>query len=191
LNPSPQYLLLGFSDEDKELIADFILDWSNHNSSGRSMAPNTKKGYTDALSLLSRYVKDVRNGGIYKPLKEITRDDFRAQEEPKGYLQSLKRDFADDPKENWINSHNTRREKYLAFWRWWTNNNKGDSPNNREEWQTPPQLKGYRPAKHSPTNKKRRNREQLWTPEEHAVFLKHCEDLRLACFHAMALENRC
>lgn len=189
LKPSPQYLLLGFSDEDKELIADFILDWSNHNSSGRSMAPNTKKGYIDALSLLSRYVKDVRNGGIYKPLKEITRDDFRAQEEPKGYLQSLKRDFADDPKENWISSHNTRREKYLAFWRWWTNNNKGDSPNNREEWQTPPQLKGYRPAKHSPTNKKRRTREQLWTPEEHAVFLKHCEDLRLACFHAMALET--
>jgi hypothetical protein len=62
LKPSPQYLLLGFSDEDKELIADFILDWSNHNSSGRSMAPNTKKGYIDALSLLSRYVKDVRNG---------------------------------------------------------------------------------------------------------------------------------
>jgi hypothetical protein len=30
LKPSPQYLLLGFSDEDKELIADFILDWSNH-----------------------------------------------------------------------------------------------------------------------------------------------------------------
>ena len=184
LKPSPQYLLLDFSDEDKELIADFILDWSNHNRNGRSMAPNTKKGYIDALSLLSRYAMDVRNGGIYKPLKEITREDFFAKEEPKGYLQSLKRDFADDPKEDWINTHNTRGEKYLAFWRWWTNK---DS-HNREEWQTPPQLKGYRPIKHSPTNKKRRKREQLWTPEEHSVFLRYCEDLRLACFHAIALE---
>src|SRR5919106_177708 len=119
LLPSPQWSLLEFSDEDKEMIADFILDWPNHGN-GRSMKPNTKEGYINALSLLSRYVKDKRNGGIYKSIKEITREDFFAQEEPKGYLRSLKRDFVDDPRENWINTHNTRGAKYLAFWKWLT-----------------------------------------------------------------------
>jgi hypothetical protein len=31
-------------------------------------------------------------------------------------------------------------------------------------------------------------REHLWTAEEHRVFLKYCEDLRLACFHAIHRE---
>src|ERR671919_609467 len=69
LLPSPQWSLMDFSDEDKELIANFILDWSNHGD-GMPMAPNTKEGYINALSLLSRYVKDKRNGGRYKPFEE-------------------------------------------------------------------------------------------------------------------------
>jgi hypothetical protein len=86
LRATTQWSLMEFSDEDKELIADFILDWLNHGT-GRPMASSTKKSYIDALSLLSRYVKYVRNGGgKYKSLKEITRDDFFAQEEPKGYF---------------------------------------------------------------------------------------------------------
>jgi hypothetical protein len=48
---------MNFSDEDKELIADFILDWPNHGK-GRSMTPNTKKAYINALSLLSTHIKD-------------------------------------------------------------------------------------------------------------------------------------
>jgi integrase len=31
--------------------------------------------------------------------------------------------------------------------------------------------------------------EHLWTPEEHAVFLNRCEDLRLTCYHAIALDT--
>ncbi len=89
-------MLLEFSDDDKDLMADFLLDWSNHGKA-RPMATNTKKAYIAVLSLLVKYVKNVRNAGTYKPFREITRDDFFAQEEPKGYLRSLKREFADDP----------------------------------------------------------------------------------------------
>lgn len=175
-----------FSDEDKELIADFILDWSNHGT-GRPMASSTKKTYIDALTLLSRHVKYVRNGGSggkYKSLKEITRDDFFAQQEPKGYLRSLKPESAiegEDDNEKWVNTHNKRGAVYLAFWKWWTQK---DLP--KEERQIPPQLKGYRDVKRrSKTSVKR---EHLWTAEEHRVFLKYCEDLRLACFHAIHRE---
>jgi hypothetical protein len=99
LRATTQWSLMEFSDEDKKLIADFILDWSNHGT-GRPMASSTKKSYIDTLTVLSRYVKYVRNGGKYKSLKEITRDDFFAQEEPKGYLRSLKPESATKEDDN-------------------------------------------------------------------------------------------
>jgi integrase len=52
-----------------------------------------------------------------------------------------------------------------------------------EERQTPPQLKGFRRVnRKAKTNVKR---EHHWTPQEHVVFIKYCQDLRLACFHAI------
>jgi hypothetical protein len=186
LRATTQWSLMEFSDEDKELIADFILDWSNHGT-GRPMASSTKKSYIDSLTLLSRYVRYERNGGgKYKPLKQMTRDDFFAQEEPKGYLRSLKpesvtKEEEEDDNEKWVNTYNKRGRNFLAFWKWWTQK---DLP--KEERQTPPQLKGYRDVKRrSKTSVKR---EHHWTAEEHRVFLKYCEDLRLACFHAIHRE---
>lgn len=99
-----------------------------------------------------------------------------------GYLRSLKRESSDDPEEKWVNTHNRRGTKYLAFWKWCTQCNV-----RREERQTPPQLKGFRSAKRKAKTSVKR--EDLWTPEEHAVFLNRCEDLGLACFHAIALET--
>jgi hypothetical protein len=56
-----------------------------------------------------------------------------------GYLKSLKREFSDDPEQKWVNTHNARGAKYLAFWKWMT------QPDlRREERQTPPQLKGLK-----------------------------------------------
>jgi hypothetical protein len=170
------------SDQDKELLADFILQWSDHGD-GAMMSPNTKRVYVTALVYLSRYVRNVRNGGrIYKSFKEMTRDDFFAKEEPKGYLESLKRDFSDDPDKKWVSTHNTRLARYLAFWKWLT-----QPELKAEERQEPPQLKGYRFAKREAKTSVKR--EHLWTPEEHAVFLNRCEDLRLTCYHAIALDT--
>jgi hypothetical protein len=84
------------------------------------MPSNTKRAYVTSLVYLSRYVKNVRNGGIYKPFREMTRDDFFAKQEPKGYLESLKRDFSDDPDKKWGSTHNTRLARYLPFWKWLT-----------------------------------------------------------------------
>jgi hypothetical protein len=85
--PSAQWSLLELSDEDKESIADFIFDWSNHGN-GRLMPPNTKKAYIETLTLLSRYVKNVRNSGVYKSFREISRDDLLAQEKPKAIFRA-------------------------------------------------------------------------------------------------------
>ncbi len=54
LKPSSQWALMEFeSDNDKELIADFIQQWSNEGDVV-PMSPNTKRAYIDALLLLSK-----------------------------------------------------------------------------------------------------------------------------------------
>ncbi len=148
----------------KSSYADFLLHWPDYGN-GRPMPPNTKKGYVNALHLLSEYVMQKRNGGKYKALREITSDDFFARQEPKGYLQRLKPERAlnqEGQTKEWMTTHNTRGYKYLAFWRWWTN--KGVP---KEEWQTPPQLKGFRAVTPPKTNVRR---EDHWTEEEHSLF---------------------
>ncbi|MFL6512989.1 MAG: hypothetical protein ACJ70X_08585 [Nitrososphaera sp.] len=73
LKPSSQWALMEFeSGNDKELIADFIQQWSNEGD-GVPMSPNTKRAYIDALLLLSRYVKENLNSSIYKPFAEMTK----------------------------------------------------------------------------------------------------------------------
>jgi hypothetical protein len=99
------------------------------------------------------------------------------------YLNSLKRPAAIDPDQKWINTHNQRAMVFSRFFKWMT------QPDLRpEERQLPPMLKGLRftqrkgPKTHvKPTD--------LWTLEDDALFLKYCEDPRLACYHTMSRDT--
>ncbi len=126
LLPSSQRQLMELPrDEDKELIANFIIDWSN-NGDGVMMAPNIKRGYIASLVYLARYL------GHKKSFKEMTREDIID-----GYLKSLKRDFSQDQEQKCVNTYNARAARFLAFWKWLT------QPDlRREERQVPPQVKG-------------------------------------------------
>jgi hypothetical protein len=80
LIPSSQWTLMELPrDEDKELIADFILNWSNESNDGMPMTPNTKRAYITSLVYLGRY------HGHKKSFREMTRQDI-----VDGYLHSLK-----------------------------------------------------------------------------------------------------
>jgi hypothetical protein len=110
VKPGSQWLLMELPrDEDKELIADFILDYPNDRGNGHMMRPNTKKNYIDSLVYLSRHHKHK------KSFKDMTRHDIIDS-----YLNSLKKSFEQDPEEGWINTHNNRASCYLAFWKWLT-----------------------------------------------------------------------
>jgi hypothetical protein len=101
LKPCTQSLLLELhTDEDKELIADSITQWSNQYCDGRMMSPGTKREYITSLAYLSRYVNKRHSGGQYKAFKQMTHEDILD-----GYLRSQKREFKDDPDEKWINTH--------------------------------------------------------------------------------------
>lgn len=176
LLPSEQRLFLELSDKDKELIVSFFDNWELQGN-GVKMATTTKKGYIHALFYLSKYVKDELNQGRYKSFEEMSREDIL-----EGYLKSLKKDFSEDTDQKWVNTYRKRAGCYSAFWKYLT------QPDlSAEERQQPPQIKGLRfPKKNKKTSVKQ---EHLWTPEEHEVFLQYCEDLRLVCYHAIALET--
>jgi hypothetical protein len=56
LLPTFQWMLMELPrSKDKELIADYILEWSNDSSEGTPMSPNTKNAYIAALVYLARY----------------------------------------------------------------------------------------------------------------------------------------
>jgi hypothetical protein len=153
-------------NEDKELIADFILNYSSESDSAMPMTVNTKKLYIAALVYLARH-HDYK-----KSFKEMTPEDFFSKEitdektgKKRGYLESLKRTFDEDIQQKWVNTYNNRLTKYIVFYKWLT------QPDlKREERQVPPQLKGFHYAKRK--SKTSTKREHMWTDEEHRVFLK-------------------
>jgi len=60
-------------DEDKEMIADFIINWSTYDSSDDAiMSPSTKSMYINSLVYLSRHFQHK------KSFKEMMRQDIAA-----------------------------------------------------------------------------------------------------------------
>jgi hypothetical protein len=83
-------------DEDRELVADFIID-SYHE---KNIAVKTKCTYIANLVYLSRYLSHKKS---FKDMKTAS-----TSEEITGYLNSLKRPIEADPDQKWINTHNQR-----------------------------------------------------------------------------------
>jgi integrase len=110
----------------------------------------------------------------YKNFQEITKDDVTA------YLSSLRRSETDDPCHRWIGTYNTRQMVLSKFFRWLYNQ---DQPN-QDNWVTPGCMQGVKllPRKerssYTPSD--------IWTNEEHAIFLKYCPEKRDRCYHSMA-----
>jgi hypothetical protein len=78
-------------DEDRELIANYIIDWVNTYGNGLMMSPNTKLDYITSLVYLSRSL------GHAKTFKQMTHEDII-----EGYLKSIRREFAEDPEQKWV-----------------------------------------------------------------------------------------
>jgi|SRR5215216_4644413 len=93
------------TDEDRVLIADFIIDCYNH----QNITPSTKQVYIANLVYLSRYFQHK------KSFRDMSREDMISD-----YLNSLKRPAAIDPDQNWINTHNQRAMVFSKFFKWMT-----------------------------------------------------------------------
>lgn len=92
-------------DEDRVLIADFIIDCYNH----QNIAPATKQVYVSNLVYLSRHFE------YKKSFRDMSREDIISD-----YLNSLKRPVTTDPDQKWINTHNQRAMVFSKFFKWMT-----------------------------------------------------------------------
>jgi hypothetical protein len=120
------------------------------------------------LCLFNRYLD-------YKQFQLITKDDIR------NYLNSLKKQESQDPTHKWIGTYNTRQMVISKFFKWLYNYQ--DEPDS-SKWITPPCVQGIKQITRK--EKSPYKPSDIWTNEEHAVFLKYCPEKRDRCYHSVA-----
>jgi hypothetical protein len=142
--------------QNTKIFYNFLI--SEHN--GQNVRLNTTLTYIKILSLFSDYSQ-------YKDFKKITKDDII------GFLNSSRKNEQDDPNHKWIGTYNTRHSVLNKFFRWIYNfyeNNETD----QKKWITPQCMQG---VKHFTRKEKSTYKpSDIWTDEDHALFLKYCPD---------------
>ncbi|HYZ58791.1 MAG TPA: site-specific integrase [Nitrososphaeraceae archaeon] len=145
------------------ILHDYVIAQKNE----QNIKESTIEGIIKKLVWLSTYLGD-------KSYDQMTKDDLL------NYLNSIKKPSEEDPTHKSIGTYNGRRMTFSTFFRWLYN---PDEPNYRKRI-APPCMRGIRrlprleKSPYKPTD--------LWTGEEHGVFLKYCPDKRDRCYHSMA-----
>jgi integrase len=111
----------------------------------------------------------------HKTFNEITKDDILT------YLNCrIKKPASADPTHKWIGTYNGTQMVFSSFFKWLYN---PDEPDNRKRI-TPPCMRGI---KRLPRQEKSPFKpSDLWSTEEHGLFLKYCPSKRDVCYQAMA-----
>jgi len=151
---------------------------SEHNM--QNVKASTISTHIKAICLFNKYLG-------YKNFEKITKEDIIS------YLGSLKKTESNDPNHKWIGTYNTRQMVLNKFFRWLYNyyyqHNKENGELDQKNWITPPCMQGIKQLsrKESSTYKP----SDIWTSEDHALFLKYCPEKRDRCYHAMANDTSC
>ena len=103
-----------------------------------------------------------------------------AKEDILDYLNSLRKPSSIDPTHKSIGTWNARQMLFLKFFRWLYN---PDEPDIRKR-ETPECMKGIKQLPRKETSPYKPD--DMWTIEEHGVFLRYCPSIRDRCYHAMA-----
>lgn len=148
--------------QNAKTICDFIMvEVTNQN-----IKTSTKLTHIKVLCWFTKHLN-------HKNFQLVTRDDVT------DYLNSLRKPESIDPTHKWIGTYNTRQMILSKFFRWLYNKNEFDS----KKWVTPPCMQGIRQLPRK--EKSPYNPLDIWTNEDHALFLKYCPEKRDRCYHAM------
>ena len=129
---------------------------------------STKGDKIKKLCSLSRFFQHK------KCFSEMTKTDILS------YLNSLRKPVSDDPTHRSVGTYNGRQMVFMKFFRWLYN---PDEPDHRKRT-TPPCMVG---VKSLPRREKSPYKpEDIWTADDHAIFLKYCHTARDRCWHSMA-----
>jgi integrase len=129
---------------------------------------STKESRIKVLVWLSNFLEDKLS------FKEMTKQDIL------NYLNNLRKSTIEDESQRWIGSYNVRQIILNKFFRWLYNS---DESNQRKRT-TPDVMNGIKQLQRK--EKTLYKNSDLWTLEEHAIFLKYCPSKRDKAFHAMA-----
>jgi len=155
--------------EDPENI-NILCDYIIAEQTEINIKKSTKEWKIKNLISLLKFVNN-------KNFKEITKQDIL------DFLNSKRKPESIDPTHKSIGTWNNLQILFLKFFRWHYNQYEFD-PKKRE---TPSYMKGVRrlPRKEKSCYKP----SDLWTIEEHSIFLKYCPSKRDKAFHAMAMDT--
>lgn len=154
---------MGESSENAEIICDYI----TAEQIEMNLKESTKEGKIKCLVWLSSFHD-------HKSYHSMTKRDIL------NYLNRLRKLESIDPKHRWIGSYNARQMIFLKFFRWLYNQEESDV----RKRITPPCMQGVRRLPRQ--EKSPYKPSDLWTEEEHLIFLKYCPSKRDKAFHAMA-----
>jgi hypothetical protein len=120
-----------------------------------------------AICLFNEYIS-------YKDFEKITKEDIIY------YLSSLRKTESDDPTHKWIGTYNTRQMVLNKFFRWLYNHYQ-NSESDHEKWIAAPYMQGIKQL--SRKEKSPYKPSDIWTYQDHALFLKYCPEKRDKCYH--------
>ena len=89
----------------------------------------------------------------------------------------------DDPTHKWIGTYNTRYMILSKFFKWLYNFYKNNDVD-QKKWMKPQFMQGIKPFPRK--EKSAYKPSDIWTDEDHILFLRYCPDKRDKCYHAMA-----
>jgi integrase len=133
----------------------------------RNIKLSTRIAHIKIICWFNRFLK-------HKNFEEITKVDVTS------YLSSLRKSETDDPYHRWIGTYNTRQMVLSKFFRWVYNQ---DEPN-QDKWVTPSCMQGVKLLSRKERSPYKPS--DIWTNEEHVIFLKYCPEKRDRCYHSMA-----
>ena len=153
--------------ESNPANATIISDYLIAEEAEINIQESTKGDKIKKLCLLSRFFQHK------KCYSEMTKIDILQ------YLNSLRKSTSDDPTHRSVGTYNGRQMVFMKFFRWLYN---PDEPDHRKRV-TPPCMMG---VKGLPRREKSPYKpEDIWTSDDHAIFLKYCHMARDRCWHSI------
>lgn len=158
-------LLNDISIENANTLCNYIIAMRQESNISESTRRNL-------LAIIGRFIRsfslaDDKN----KSFAEITHNDIV------DYTQNLRKSETEDPSQKWIGTYNFVIASLQKFYKWLYYPNVA-----AEERALPECVTGFRRikrrelARYAPSD--------IWTIEEHKIFLKYCPSIRMRAFHA-------
>jgi site-specific recombinase XerD len=146
-------------------IANYILSMKVETK----ISTNHRKGIITSLKLVSRFLDN-------KPFKEMTREGILT------FLDSIRKTEISDPTHKWIGTYNHRLINLLRFFKWLYSPH--IEPSKRHK---PPVIENIPTLKRR--EKSRYKPGDLWTKEEHSIFLQYCGNKRDRCYRSRQVRS--